>query len=236
MPTAARTGTHSLVALLVGWLVATTLLPTAVAAASTPGFSAVGSARQVYATGLPAAASASLLGSTGHDLTTLRADALGGVLFRNVPAGGGYRVRLDSNGQESGPLVVHTDAAAPWDPGVYGQSLQQSGYGYLTTRDGTKLAIDVRLPLGSHAAPYPTVIEYSGYGYADPAGPQSGIATLAQLMGFAVVDVNMRGTGCSGGAFDYFEPLQNLDGYDVIETVAHQPWVLGHKVGMIGIS
>ena len=30
----------------------------------------------------------------------------------------------------------------------------------------------------------------------------------------------MRGTGCSGGAFDYFEPLQGLDGYDVIETVA----------------
>src|SRR5581483_2006954 len=84
--------------------------------------------------------------------------------------------------------------------------------------------------------PYPTLIEYSGYGYADPAGPQNGIATVANLLGFAVVDVNMRGTGCSGGAFDFFERLQNLDGYDVIETVAHQPWVLHHKVGMMGIS
>src|SRR5438445_6161354 len=55
-------------------------------------------------------------------------------------------------------------------------------------------------------------------------------------MGFAVVDVNMRGTGCSGGAYDFFEPLQNLDGYDVIETIARQPWVLHHKVGMTGIS
>ena len=55
-------------------------------------------------------------------------------------------------------------------------------------------------------------------------------------MGFAVVDVNMRGTGCSGGAFDFFEPLQSLDGYDVIETIARQPWVKGHKVGMMGIS
>jgi predicted acyl esterase len=80
------------------------------------------------------------------------------------------------------------------------------------------------------------LIEYSGYGYADPAGPQNGIAILANLMGFAVVDVNMRGTGCSGGAFDFFEPLQNLDGYDVIETVARQPWVLHNKVGMMGIS
>ncbi len=55
-------------------------------------------------------------------------------------------------------------------------------------------------------------------------------------MGFAVVDVNMRGTGCSGGAFDFFEPLQSLDGYDVIETIARQPWVRDHKVGMMGIS
>jgi predicted acyl esterase len=134
----------------------------------------------------------------------------------------------------------------------------------LTTRDGTKLAIDVHPPqspagepglpsgaglpslptigpfkLPSSAAtgpPYPTLIEYSGYGYADPAGPQNGIAVLANLMGFAVVDVNMRGTGCSGGAYDFFEPLQNLDGYDVIETIARQPWVLHHKVGMMGIS
>jgi predicted acyl esterase len=80
------------------------------------------------------------------------------------------------------------------------------------------------------------LIEYSGYGYADPAGPQNGIAVIANLMGFAVVDVNMRGTGCSGGAFDFFEPLQSLDGYDVIETVARQPWVAHHKVGMMGIS
>ena len=29
---------------------------------------------------------------------------------------------------------------------------------------------------------------------------------------------------------------QLLDGYDVIETVAAQPWVLGHRVGMVGIS
>ena len=39
----------------------------------------------------------------------------------------------------------------------------------------------------------------------------------------------MRGTGCSGGAFDYFEPLQALDGYDVVETVARQPWVAARQ-------
>src|SRR5947208_3407479 len=93
----------------------------------------------------------------------------------------------------------------------------------------------VALP-GLPAGQSPTLIEYSGYGYADPKGPQNGIAILANLMGFTVVDVNMRGTGCSGGAYDFFEPLQNLDGYDVVEAVARQPWVLHHKVGMMGIS
>src|SRR5438309_5474175 len=99
------------------------------------------------------------------------------------------------------------------------------------------LPSNTKLPSGpDFLPPYPTLIEYSGYAYADPAGPESGIAILANLMGFAVVDVSMRGMGCSGGAFDFFEPLQNLDGYDIIETIAKQSWVLNHKVGMLGIS
>jgi predicted acyl esterase len=207
----------------------------------------------VYVTGLEPSASMSLVNSAGQIVYTQSADSLGGLLFRNVPPGKGYRVHLDSDGEESSALTVHSDRATPWDPGIYDQSIPDSGYGYLTTRDGTKLAIDVHpptspagepgLPPGTPVPngpdflpPYPTLIEYSGYGYADPAGPVNGIAVLANLMGFAVVDVNMRGTGCSGGAFDFFEPLQNLDGYDVIETIAHQPWVLDHKVGMMGIS
>ncbi len=75
-----------------------------------------------------------------------------------------------------------------------------------------------------------------GYGYANPAGGESSIQALVTQLGFAVVDINMRGTGCSGGAFDYFEPLQGLDGYDAIETIARQPWVLHHKVAMAGVS
>src|SRR5439155_9430782 len=66
--------------------------------------------------------------------------------------------------------------------------------------------------------------------------PDDTSALLADLMGYATVSVNVRGTGCSGGAYDYFEELQLLDGYDVIETVAAQDWVLHHKVGMVGLS
>jgi uncharacterized protein len=230
------------------------------AAASASAFSAHGSVEQVYATGLLPGAQMSLLNSRGATVYTQSADSLGGLLFRDVTPGTGYRVRLASNGELSEPLTVHSDAAAPWDPSVYEQEIPDNGYTYLTTRDGIKLAIDVHpptspagepgapsefhfptfpiegLPTTSYTPPYPTLIEYSGYGYANPAGPENGIAVLANLMGFAVVDVNMRGTGCSGGAYNFFEPLQNLDGYDVIETIAKQPWVLDHKVGMIGIS
>ena len=46
----------------------------------------------------------------------------------------------------------------------------------------------------------------------------------------------MRGSGCSGGAFDYFAPIQSTDGYDAIEAIAAQPWVQDNKVGMVGIS
>ena len=115
-------------------------------AAAAAGFSATGSADQVYVTGAPAGASMSLLTSSGTALYTQSADAQGGLLFRNVPAGKGYRVQLNPSGPKSGPITVHSDAAAPWDPGIYSQSIPDNGYTYLTTRDGTKLAIDVHPP------------------------------------------------------------------------------------------
>ena len=241
-------------------LALTTFLLWLVAAASASAFTVQGSVEQVDVTGLTPNAQMSLLSKSGSTVYTQEADSLGGLLFRKVTPGAGFRVRLTATGETSGPITVHTDASAPWDPSIYNQEIPDNGYTYLTTRDGTKLAIDVHpptspagepgapsefhfptfpqpgLPSLSYTPPYPTLIEYSGYGYANPAGPENGIAVLANLMGFAVVDVNMRGTGCSGGAYDFFETLQNLDGYDVIETIAHQPWVLGHKVGMLGIS
>lgn len=218
-----------------------------------------GSVRQVYATGLPATSPVSLLNKAGKVVRTQKTDAMGSVLFREVPAGKGYRIRL-ANHAVSAPVTVHKVKGAPWDPSIYKQKINPDGYGYLTTRDGTKLAYSVHLPtdpatlklpvpeelenllasllpLGlPYTAPYPTLVEYSGYATATPDGPESGIAAIANLMGFAVVDVSMRGTGCSGGAFDFFETMQNLDAYDVIETVAAQPWVKGNKVGMLGIS
>ena len=232
------------------FLAGTALAVVFASSASAATFNAHGSVEQVYVTDLPAGAGISLLDSGGGVVETRSANNLGGALFRNVQPGSGYRVRLDSTGETSDPLTVLTTQSAPPSTDVYNQSVPSDGYGYMSMRDGTKLAYSVHPPTdvsnvggvdlppnpAGNSVPAPTLIEYSGYGYANPAGPDSGIATLANLMGFTVVDVNMRGTGCSGGAFDFFEPLQNLDGYDVIETVARQPWVAHNKVGMLGIS
>jgi predicted acyl esterase len=290
-------------------------------AGAAPAFEASGSVEQVYATGVPGGAAVTLRDGSGNEVASKNADELGGVLFREVKPGNGYR--LEVGGEQSEPLTVLTQRSAPPNTSIYNQTIEPHGYQYLTTRDGTKLAIDVhppqdvlklitnqipnpaeaaagaggetpQLPIGEvekilkevpgveavagglsevlgkvgeglgiklsgpprqkllqlrkaaqgsaielpyvPTGPTPTLIEYAGYGYADPSGPEHGISLIANLMGFTVVDVNMRGTGCSGGAYDFFEPLQNLDGYDVIETIAAQPWVLHHEVGMMGIS
>jgi predicted acyl esterase len=116
----------------------------------------------------------------------------------------------------------------------------EDGFGYLETRDGTLLSVNVRLPDSDlyGPGPYPTVIQYSGYAPSKPGSPGGADAGgfLAGTMGFAYVGVNVRGSGCSGGVFDVFNAAQAADGYDVVETVARQPWVKHGRPGMIGLS
>jgi uncharacterized protein len=111
------------------------------------------------------------------------------------------------------------------------------GFQYLEMRDGVVLSANVRFPDEAiyGPAPWPTVVEYSGYSPSNPASEEAGVR-IARALGYATVSVNMRGTGCSGGVFDVFNPAQMADGYDTIETVAAQDWVLGGQVGMIGLS
>ncbi len=212
------------------------VLVPASAAAATATFTARGSAKQVQLTGAAPGERLTLVDKRGKKVAKKTAGSLGGIVFRHIEPGGGYVVRKGKGGPSTAKFRVLSDKGTPPDPAIYDQAIPNDGYGYLTTRDGTKLAINVYLPGPADQGPYPTLIEYSGYGYADPSGGESSIQQILGLLGFAVVDVNMRGTGCSGGAFDFFEPLQGLDGYDVIETVARQPWVLNGKVGMAGVS
>ena len=117
-----------------------------------------------------------------------------------------------------------------------GSSLEE-GFQYLEMRDGVLLSAMVRFPDEAFygPGPWPTVVEYSGYSPSNPASEEAGVR-IARALGYATVSVNMRGSGCSGGVFDVFNPAQMADGYDTIEIVARQDWVKGDKVGMVGLS
>jgi len=217
-----------------------TALPTGTATATvtpspTPEASAHGSVNQVYVIDAPPGTHLQLIGPDESVVDNGTADAAGSFIFRNVPAGVGYSVTGDTDPQLLlGPVTVTNPTDAP-DPLLYESQSIGRNYGYLRTRDGTLLAINVVMPGPPENGPYPTVIEYSGY---DPANPDANQPStlIASVLGYAAVGVNMRGTGCSGGAFQFFEPLQSTDGYDAVETIAAQPWVKNHMVGMVGIS
>ncbi len=70
-------------------LVALTAVTGPPAVAARGDFTARGSARQVYAVGLPHGARATLLDARGHVVKRQHADSLGGVLFRARQAGQG---------------------------------------------------------------------------------------------------------------------------------------------------
>lgn len=199
-------------------------------------FVAHSSVEQIYVTEAAPGTALELVDAAGQAMKTGTADASGTLIFRDVTVGSGYVVAAGSGAalEASKPVVV-MDPNDPPDPSFYTQQQTNPGYGYLTTRDGTTLAINVILPGPVEDGPYPTVIEYSGYDPANPDSPQPS-TVITGALGYAAVGINMRGSGCSGGAFQYFETLQSTDGYDAVEIIAAQPWVKNHKVGMVGIS
>jgi len=104
--------------------------------------------------------------------------------------------------------------------------------GYITLPDGVTLAYTAVYP--NDGLPHPTLFEYSGY---NPGSvPDQPYIDRYVSKGYAFIGVNIRGTGCSGGTFDFFEPQQGLDGAFVIDHfIATRPWSNG-DVAMIGKS
>ncbi|HEY2595151.1 MAG TPA: CocE/NonD family hydrolase, partial [Chloroflexota bacterium] len=108
--------------------------------------------------------------------------------------------------------------------------------GYLAMPDGSQLKYTAQIPAGT--GPFPVALTFDGYA----AGVSGGLAppisgTPAELVahGYVALGVNVPGTGCSTGAFDFFSPDWAQDGADVVEWTAHQSWSDG-KVAMIGHS
>lgn len=223
-----------------------------------PSFSVRESVEQIQITHAVPSGELQLLDAGKNIVDSGVADYQGSLIFREVEPGSGYRVVTGGFPREASRAlnVVAVEDSTPEQSFYDGQVLQE-GYGYMTTRDGTQLSVFVSLPGPPEDGPYPVLVNYSGYDPSQPVGPMilDGLnlcgllgtqfpvlcdapgapeALIAGVLGFATVGVNMRGTGCSGGAYDFFEPLQLTDGYDIIETVAAQPWA--YKVGMVGIS
>ena len=176
-----------------------------------------------------------LVDSAGDVTATGTVDEQGSFLWRQLVAGE-YTVRTTGADPTASPAaaVLLRDDVPPQSLYDDQPLLPAGGYGYITVRDGTTLSANVMLPGPADQGPYPTVVEYSGYQPSDPGSNTFGL--LFNTLGYAYVGVNMRGSGCSGGSYQFFEEPQVIDGYDVIEAVAAQPWVANHRVGMGGIS
>ena len=164
-------------------------------------------------------------------------DRYGSLAFIDVEPGVTYTVRGEDGDEIAGSDEVTTLALDEHPAESFYEELPEiaEGYGYLETRDGTKLAMTVRAPAGKSLddGPFPTLINMSGYPEANPDSTPA-MALIASTLGYATVSVNVRGTGCSGGIGGLFEQTWAADGYDVVEAVAAQPW--STKVGLTGIS
>jgi uncharacterized protein len=130
--------------------------------------------------------------------------------------------------------LVATGAPAAFPAAAEIATVRETGY--LTMEDGVQLHYTVVRP--ASGAPVPTLFEYSGYSPGIvPDEPY--VARFAEGDGsdggYAYIGVNLRGTGCSDGIFDFFQPQEARDGARVIDWIIHQPWSNG-RVGMIGKS
>jgi putative CocE/NonD family hydrolase len=117
---------------------------------------------------------------------------------------------------------------------------------YVSVRDGTRLAMDVYRPTVNgvlHKDPLPVVWVAKRYQRAVTKNDgtfQSAIdgptASVLIKHGYIVVAVDRRGTGSSFGSItELSNPMDALDGYDITEWLAKQPWSSGN-IGMFGVS
>src|SRR3954451_7858633 len=130
-------------------------------------------------------------------------------------------------------LLVAALWCVAWCAQAQAAAVQESGY--ITMSDGAKLRYAVELPAATGR--FPVAMKYDGYCEGtNPMSCNEGQDSSALLAaGYAVLGVNIRGTGCSEGQFDMRSPVENTDGAAAVEWAAGQSWSTGH-VGMFGDS
>ncbi|UOY03483.1 CocE/NonD family hydrolase [Blastococcus sp. PRF04-17] len=123
----------------------------------------------------------------------------------------------------------------------------------LPMRDGTDVYIEVTRPADEAGQPldgqWPVILEASPYHGTladregrrilpdpkDADGVSLGLTGYFVPKGYAVVMMDLRGTGKSDGCLDHLGPKDAQDLKDVVEWAASQPWSNG-RVGMTGHS
>jgi uncharacterized protein len=123
---------------------------------------------------------------------------------------------------------------------------------FITMRDGVKVCVDVFRP--ETKGKYPALVAMSGFnkeiqsdriwpgasrsrrirGTAD-ASVEAGPIDFFVRRGYVYIIGAVRGTGKSGGAYNYLGPEEARDAYEVVEWAAKQPWCDGN-VAMAGIG
>ncbi len=119
---------------------------------------------------------------------------------------------------------------------------------YVSMRDGVRIAIDVVRPGTAPAdARFPTILFIARYWRSfalrgltppnrAPMGPRAFMPDFLLGNGYAVVLMDIRGSGASSGSTSIpFNPEEIRDYSEVVDWIVAQPWSDGH-VGAIGIS
>lgn len=98
--------------------------------------------------------------------------------------------------------------------------------------DGTDIAVDVHLPAGL-GGPFPTLVSITGYGKSGPVATLENDGLVQQ--GYAVVIIDDRGTGNSGGDWAAFDARSQADYPELLDWVVVQSWSNG-RIGLTGTS
>lgn len=122
---------------------------------------------------------------------------------------------------------------------------------YLTMRDGVDIAVEVHLPKGlSENEKIPALLNQTRYWRAtelrtpfkwflnpDDLNPRfKDFKPYFTSRGYALVYVDVRGTGASFGTWPYPWPPESIDdAHEIVDWIISQPWSNG-KVGGFGIS
>ncbi len=123
-------------------------------------------------------------------------------------------VREAQNVKMSDGVTLYVEVVRPTKPGRYGTILELSPYhGESGDRAGTRI--------------FP--------GPEDEDGVKLGLAGYFAPRGYAVVFVDLRGTGRSGGCLDHMGKADQKDAKTIVEWAAKQPWSNG-RVGLTGHS